>query len=224
MINRLRRAPQAPVDHPLRAMFAARKDVFIDLLKWDLSILADAYEIDQFDDAHARYLILMDGGQHRASTRLLRTDRPHLLGALFPFLCDGPVPTGPTTREITRFCLDRNQTAASRRSARNQLVTGLAEFALREGITDYIGFADVNWFAQIERFGWRCGALGDPVCFGRDTLVALHIEIDGSTIDGLKATGTFARPTFNLIDEEWMGNDHVPSDDIAAVDPIPVLA
>src|SRR3546814_18722515 len=72
------------------------------------------------------YLILIDGqGRHRASARLLRTDRPHLLGDLYPHLCDGPVPTGPTVREITRFCLDRNQTTSERRSARNQLVTAL---------------------------------------------------------------------------------------------------
>src|SRR3546814_4512314 len=130
----------------MRAMFAARKEVFIDLLKWDLPVLAGAYELDQFDDPDAEYLILIDGqGRHRASARLLRTDRPHLLGDLYPHLCDGPVPTGPTVREITRFCLDRNQTTSERRSARNQLVTALAEHALRTGITDYkIGRAPVR--------------------------------------------------------------------------------
>src|SRR3546814_3440507 len=91
------------------------------------------------------YLILIDGqGRHRASARLLRTDRPHLLGDLYPHLCDGPVPTGPTVREITRFCLDRNQTTSERRSARNQLVTALAEHALRTGITDYTGVAELR--------------------------------------------------------------------------------
>src|SRR3546814_13988791 len=84
----------------MRAMFAARKEVFIDLLKWDLPVLAGAYELDQFDDPDAEYLILIDGkGRHRASARLLRTDRPHLLGDLYPHLCDGPVPTGPTVRD-----------------------------------------------------------------------------------------------------------------------------
>ena len=44
----------------LRAMFEARKRVFIDLLKWDLPVLADRFEIDHFDDPHATYLIVGD--------------------------------------------------------------------------------------------------------------------------------------------------------------------
>ena len=154
MQSLLSRAPLAPEDTALRAMFVARKEVFVDLLKWELPVLAGAYELDQFDDPDVEYLILLDGdGQHRASARLLRTDRPHLLGDLYPYLCDGPVPAGPTTREITRFCLDRHQSAGERRSARNQLVTALAEHALRTGITDYTGVAELPWLAQILRFG-----------------------------------------------------------------------
>ncbi|WP_298670740.1 acyl-homoserine-lactone synthase [uncultured Sphingomonas sp.] len=179
-------------DVALRAMFRARKEVFIDLLKWDLPVLADEFEVDQFDDADAEYLILMDGeGSHRASTRLLRTDRAHLLGNLYPHLCAGPVPSGPTIREITRFCLDRNQRAAERRSARNQLVTALAEHAMAQGITAYTGVADVEWFEQIRRFGWVCEALGQPVRHERQWLTALHIRIEADTVERLREGGAY---------------------------------
>src|SRR3546814_5965559 len=88
-------------DSALRAMFRARKEVFIDLLKWDLPVLADEFEVDQFD-RQAEYLILLEQGvKHRASTRLLRTDQPHLLGNLYPHLCAGPVPTGTRSEEHT---------------------------------------------------------------------------------------------------------------------------
>ena len=184
----------------LRAMFVARKEVFIDLLKWDLPVLADAYELDQFDAPQAEYLILVDAeGRHRASTRLLRTDRPHLLGDLYPHLCDGPVPAGPTIREITRFCLDRHQTASERRSARNQLVTALAEHALRTGITDYTGVAELPWLAQILRFGWQCMPLGQAVRQGARSLAGLHIRIDDRTIGGLTRTGVYAPGQFQLV-------------------------
>ncbi|QKS00349.1 autoinducer synthase [Sphingomonas sp. CL5.1] len=179
-------------DTALRAMFRARKEVFIDLLKWDLPVLAGEFEVDQFDDPAAEYLILLDGrGGHRASARLLRTDRSHLLGDLYPHLCAGPVPAGPTIREITRFCLDRNQRAMERRSARNQLVTALAEHALANGITAYTGVADVEWFDQVRRFGWACEALGQPVRHGRQWLTALHITIDADTIESLRLGGTY---------------------------------
>src|SRR4051794_36625705 len=97
-------------DPVLRGMFRARKEVFADLLKWNVPVLAGEYEIDQFDDAHAAYVIVSgEDGRHRASARLLPTARPHILGSLFPELCAGPVPTGVDIFEITRFCLDRNQ-------------------------------------------------------------------------------------------------------------------
>ena len=184
----------------LRAMFEARKHVFIDLLKWDLHAVADRFEIDQFDDEHSRYLVLLDDhGAHRASARLLRTDRLHILGELYPHLVAGPVPRGPTTFEITRFCLDRRQTSGQRRSARNQLVSALADYALANGITDYTGVADVAWFEQIRRFGWHCEALGQPVSYGPDSLVGLHIAIDTDTIARLSAAGNYEPPSLALV-------------------------
>jgi N-acyl-L-homoserine lactone synthetase len=90
----------------LRSMFEARKRVFIDLLKWDLPALAGRYELDQFDNEDAIYLIVAtEEGDHLASARLLLTTRPALLDTLFPGLVEGEVPQGPDVLEITRFCL-----------------------------------------------------------------------------------------------------------------------
>lgn len=90
----------------LRGMFEARKRVFVDLLGWDVPVLAGRYEIDQFDDTHATYLILTDrDGGHRASARLLETERPHILDSIFPDLCAGPIPRGPEIREVTNEVL-----------------------------------------------------------------------------------------------------------------------
>lgn len=121
----------------IRAMFEARKRVFIDLLKWDVPVLAGMYEVDQYDTIDATYLVLTDGEyRHLASARLLRTDRPHILGELFPTLCEEAAPAGPTVREITQFCLEPTLTAAERRQVRNQLVTALVEHALQARITE----------------------------------------------------------------------------------------
>lgn len=185
--------------HALRAMFAARKRVFIDLLRWDLPVLADKYEVDQFDNQQADYLILLDeNGEHRASTRLLRTDTPHILRDMFPVLCPGPIPSGPTTREITRFCLDPRLTAAERKVARNELVTALVQYALRNGVTDYTGVAGLAWYRQIRTFGWQCRTLGDAVMHDGQFLVGLHISIDEHTLAGLKQAGCFAEPTIEI--------------------------
>lgn len=199
MLPQTESRPAIDGDAAMRAMFRARKEVFIDLLKWDVPALAGEYELDQFDNADAEYLILLaDGCTHRASTRLLRTDRPHLLGDLYPHLCAGPLPAGPTVREITRFCLDRHQQASERRSARNQLVTALVEHALASGITAYTGVAELAWFEQIRRFGWACEALGQPIEQGAELLTALRIGIEPDTIERLRAAGTYEALTYAL--------------------------
>ncbi len=180
-------------------MFEARKRVFVDLLKWDVPVLAGRYEIDQFDNPDAMYIVLADlEARHRASARLLHTDREHILGDLFPQLCDGEIPCGPTVREITRFCLEPTLTAADRRVARNQLVTALAEHAVRSGITQYTGVATPMWFVQVRDFGWRCEALGPARKVDGRSLVALTIHIDDATIAGLARSGIYTSATGGL--------------------------
>ncbi|NYF30649.1 acyl-homoserine-lactone synthase [Sphingopyxis sp. JAI108] len=194
MITQSTRAQAAPGDAALRAMFAARKQVFIDQLKWDLPALDGRFEIDQFDNPDARYMILLDPDdlRHRASARLLPTTASHLLGDLYPHLCPDGAPSDESIWEISRFCLDPAQTAAERRDARNQLVTALADHALHHGISEYVGIAEVGWFAKISRFGWSCRALGPADPDGACRILALGIRIDADTLAGLQRTGTWA--------------------------------
>jgi acyl-homoserine lactone synthase len=174
----------------LRSMFEARKRIFVDLLKWDLPVLAGRFEVDQFDDPHATYLIVTDkDGGHLASARLLPTTRPALLDTLFSHLVAGPVPRGPGIAEITRFCLSREANAATRRHARDLLLAGLVDHALASGIHAYTGVAEEPWFRQIRQFGWECAALGDAVIDGGRRLRALRIEIDPATPARLAAAG-----------------------------------
>lgn len=185
----------------MRAMFQARKRVFVDLLRWDLPVVGGQFEIDQFDTPDAIYLILTDrAGEHLASARLLPTTQPHILDSLFPQLCDGPPPTGSTIYEITRFCLDRSLNAVERREARNRLVSAIVDYALQHGITEYTGVADTAWFQQILAFGWRCRPLGLPVHDKSSMLVALAITITAETPSLLADAGIY-RP--DIAKEAW---------------------
>lgn len=178
--------------HALRAMFVARKEVFVDLLGWDVPVLDGRFELDQFDDIHARYLILLDRqGRHKASARLLPTTRPHILDTLFPRLCQSDIPRGGSIWEITRFCLDRNQNASERLAARNRLVSALADHALDHGITRYTGVAELPWLKQIMRFGWRCRTLGLPHIHDGRPLSALVIDMDEDTIPRMRDAGIY---------------------------------
>jgi acyl-homoserine lactone synthase len=174
----------------LKAMFAARKSVFVDLLKWDVQVVDGRYEVDQFDDAYATYLVLMGAaGEHLGSARLLQTTRPHILGSLYPALCADAPPTGPHILEITRFCLDRRLRAPERRRVRDTLVAGLVDHALQAGITAYSAVAEMGWLQQILSFGWRCAPLGLPQRVEGKLLGAIRIDIDGQTPARLAAAG-----------------------------------
>jgi acyl-homoserine lactone synthase len=182
--------PRPNAEPSLQAMFSARKRVFVDLLQWEVPTLDGRFEVDQFDDEHAEYLVVAaENGGHLASARLLPTTRPHILDTLFPQLCAGAPPRGPRVREITRFCLDPGIGALARREARDVLVSGLVEHALAQGIDGYTGVAELAWLQQILAFGWRCRPLGPPRTVGRSTLGALSIEIAADTPSLLRVAG-----------------------------------
>jgi N-acyl-L-homoserine lactone synthetase len=186
-----------PLDNRLvRAMFEARKQVFVDLLKWDVPVLEDRFELDQFDDAHAVYLIAAGPqGEHLGSARLLQTVRPHILGTLFADLCEGGPRRGPDILEVTRFCLDRNQDARRRLATRNRLVGAIVDYALAHAINRYVGIAELGWLQQILAFGWRCRPLGMPrPCDGR-MIGAFSVEITPDTPALLARSGIYVEET-----------------------------
>lgn len=179
-----------PCDRTLRAMFEDRRSVFVDLLNWDVPVLDGRFELDQFDNEAATYIIIADeAGDHLGSARLLPTDRPHILGTLFPDLCASPPPAGPGVIEITRFCLSRRQNAAARRQTRDELVSALAWHALDTGIRTYTGVAELGWLQQILAFGWDCRPLGVPLRYDCGTIGALAIEITAETPSLLAQNG-----------------------------------
>lgn len=179
--------------HVWQAMFAARKRVFVDLLKWDVPVIDGRFEMDQFDDEYASYLLFADAdGTHIASARILPTTRPHILGSLFPQLCTNGVPTGPAIREVTRFCIDPALDRSERREARDHLVHALVRHALGNGINTYTAVAEASWCQQILEFGWHCEPLGLIEHIGTERLIALRIDIDEETPELLAEAGICA--------------------------------
>ena len=177
-------------DRTFRAMFEDRKSVFVDLLKWDVPVLDGRFEVDEFDNEQAIYIIIADGdGDHLGSARLLPTTHQHILGTLFPQLCAASPPTGERVLEITRFCLSRRQNAAARLRTRNRLVSALVCHALETGIRTYTGVAEMGWLQQILAFGWDCRPLGSPARLECGMIGALAINITAETPALLAANG-----------------------------------
>lgn len=196
MLHTLRFDMPRMADGVLRAMFAARKSVFVDLLKWDVPVLEGLYEVDQFDDENATYLVLAEAdGRHLGSARLLPTCRPHILSSFYAELCAEDPPRSPDVVEITRFCLDRGLAARDRRLVRDTLVHALVDHALANGIAAYCAIAEMGWYQQILAFGWRCTPLGLPRTIDGAMLAALRIDISHETPALLAAAGIVPVPT-----------------------------
>lgn len=180
-------APAHP--HLLEAMHRDRKRVFIDTLRWDLPHDAER-ELDQFDNEHAEYLILQHPvtGAHMASLRLLRTDRPHLMSEVFPFLCEAGVPRGPQIREVTRLCLSPTLRARDRLRARNTLVNGLLQYAVLQDVKALTGLSELGFLSQVLSAGWDCMPLGLPQMVQGSQVGAFQINITPDTLSSLDET------------------------------------
>jgi acyl-homoserine lactone synthase len=176
----------------LRPMFEDRKRLFVDLLGWQVPVIAGAYEIDQFDGLDATYLVESDDGNaHLGSLRLLPTEQPHILDTLFASLCDEPAPRGPAIQEITRLCLPPRLGAERRLAVRNRLISAMVDHALASGIEALTGVVEINFLSQIVDMGWDCRPLGAPARFDGRLLGAFQIDLDADTPAALYARGIY---------------------------------
>lgn len=184
-----------------RSMFRDRKTIFVDYLKWDLTCVGDE-ERDSFDNASARYLVFSDQGgtRHLGSVRLLPTIGSHLLGDVFPHLCEKPVPRSPKILEITRLCQNPHIRGEESRAIRNALACALVEYALARGITGYTGVTPLDFLARLLATGWRCTPLGLPKADGDSQIAAFLISIDQNTLPDMEAAGTY-RPSGLWLEE-----------------------
>lgn len=166
--------------HALMEMHRQRKRVFIDQMKWPLEESA-GIEIDAYDCAEAVYLI--EAGAARApvtgSARLLRTDRPHLLGDHFRHLCDKPPPVGEAVWEATRFCpAPETPDGEARHALLARMIAAIMETALLFGIERVTFVANAALAPLALKAGWEAEPLGAAKRAGKDRLTAVVAAID----------------------------------------------
>lgn len=166
--------------HALMEMHRQRKQVFIDQMKWRLEESA-GIEIDAYDCPEAIYLIeaIAPRAPVTGSARLLRTDRPHLLGDHFPFLCDGAVPAGPDVWEATRFCPAPDTAHGEpRHDLLARMIAAIMETALIFGVERVTFVSSAALTPLAAKAGWDAQPLGAARRVGRDRLTAFVAAID----------------------------------------------
>ncbi|QMW21866.1 acyl-homoserine-lactone synthase [Sandaracinobacteroides saxicola] len=185
----------------LNAMHADRKRVFVDQLKWNVPVIDGRFEVDDFDNEHAVYLVAQEPrtGAHLGSVRLLPTTRRHLLGDVFAMLIDGEVPRGPDVMEITRLCTAPTLADWEAHNAvRERLATALIEYALTVGITRYTMMTHTAYLSQLLATGWDVEPLGLPKEVGGQSLGALQVNVNAATLRRFRQKFNISSPVLRL--------------------------
>lgn len=201
MIQHFNRSHAASDPRLFETMHADRKRVFVDMLKWDVPH-DGTFEKDQYDTDRADYLMLQDKttGEHCGSVRLLPTTGPHILGDVFPFLCEGPVPCGPRIREITRLVVSPSVNRRERLHVRNMLGRAMVEFALMFEIEYYTAVCEMGFLSQLLASGWRIDPLGLPQDVSGSLIGAVLIHVEPSSISKTSDAWRSPGPALRLIE------------------------
>jgi N-acyl-L-homoserine lactone synthetase len=197
-----------PAQAALRsAMLKDRKIVLMDRLGWDLKSPDGLHEIDAYDGDDTLYLIVhqRETGRHLGSVRLLPSTAPHLLGDVFPHLCEDGVPLGPDVCEITRLVTAPGLNRAEALQVRRQLSIALFEHALSVGITRYTMVTHMPWLPSLLSIGWDAEPLGMPHGEGVDAVAALQIFVNEATLTRLRAA--WAMPAQVLPKDTGIGRE-----------------
>lgn len=174
---------------PLMQMHQDRKRVFVDTLGWKLASACSWLEVDDFDDHRAVYLLVRSDitGDHEGSVRLLPTDGPHMLSALFSDLCSQAVPTGDDCWEISRLVTRPAGVAGTSVLKVHRLLSiALVEFALLNAITRYSLVTEAQRVPALLSVGWQVTPLGLPTSWLGQDLQALQINVSPTTLSTMR--------------------------------------
>ena len=190
---------------PVRGMHGDRKTVFVDQLKWNLPVVEDTLEIDEYDREDTVYLIVQDEatGGHLGSVRLLPTAGSHLLGDKFAFLCEGgEVPRGDDILEITRMVTRPGLPRGAAERVREQLSVAIVEYAIATGISRFTMMTHMAFLSAVLAVGWDCEPLGLPADVGGDQVGALLLTVTPATLARLRDKWNFTGPVLRLDETE----------------------
>lgn len=172
-------------------MHEDRKKVFVDEMRWDIPVVDGRYEIDQFDNDDAVYLIVTDEmtGIHRGSVRLLQTTRPHILGSVFPDLCSDGVPIGENIVELTRMVTSPtlNQLPEQWRVLQ-ELALGVLEYGLAHGIERYSFVTHMSLVPLLMSLKWKCRRLGPEIVSDGVAIAALELDVSEAALLALRSS------------------------------------
>lgn len=178
--------------------FRARHIVYAEELEW-VPQSPDGLEIDQFDTGAAIYLVVLDGSEVIAGSRLVPTHLPHLLSEVFPNSCNLlPMPRDPLVLEWTRgFIVPHRREGAGQRLMA-QCCAAVMEYCLAHGYRQVGGIQDHKWFATWRRLGWGVRAHGDPIQIDGRPWLPAYLDVTEAAMVSARQLGRLSGPVLDV--------------------------
>jgi acyl-homoserine lactone synthase len=182
----------------LDAFFRARHAVYAEELGW-VPRSDDGLEIDPFDTSAAAYLVVMDGDEFVAGSRLVPTHLPHLLSEAFPDSCDLiPMPRDPAIVEWTRGFVVAHRREGGGLTLKAQCCAAVMEYCLAMGYRQVGGIQDTKWLAIWKRMGWTVHIHGAPIDIGGESWLPAYFDVNDVALAGARRWGKLGGSLLSL--------------------------
>jgi N-acyl-L-homoserine lactone synthetase len=172
------------------ALAKYRYQVFVKELGWPLRC-EEGVELDDFDRPDTVYVLACDNNHEIfGCARLIPTNRPYLLGDVFPHLMGGkPPPFSAGIWELSRFAISqpKGQVLSAEQAWKNtvKLVKEVIDVARSKGAFRLIAFSAVGNERLLKRMGVNTCRISPPRLIDNKSIVPFWIEIDDKTTSAL---------------------------------------
>ena len=179
------------------AMHRQRHDVFAVELGWSALRTQSGLEVDDFDDAEARYLVAHDGDQVHGSLRLLPAWRRSMLRECWPqaVAADADAFDG-TVWEWTRWCPGVASRPRQLVTARRALILAAVAFGQDQGARRFVTLCDTKFVDQLNALDWRPEPLGPVIGYAEGSAIGVGWDLRPNALieTAARLRRTTARP------------------------------
>ena len=176
--------PQTLTADTMYSLAKFRHRVFVEMLGWDLPS-RDGLELDQFDRDDTIYVVARREGEVLGVARLLPTDRPYLLGEVFPELMgQAPLPRDHRVWELSRFTaidLSADTAVSAARQFSSPIAVELLRFVLSYAAANeverLITVSPIGVERLLRRAGFLAHRAAPPKIIGGYPIFACWIEV-----------------------------------------------
>jgi acyl-homoserine lactone synthase len=158
----------------LEQHFRLRHEIFVKERGWKEFDRDGIYEMDQYDNGNATYLISVDEHDEVVgSSRIYPTALPHMLCEQFPALVDGAVPQRIDLVEFTRLAICKSQRGTQ---IYYEQFLGLQEFCLDQGMSGATTLIRTHRIPVVQKAGMHVIPLGLSQEIDGEMCTAILIE------------------------------------------------